>query len=164
MNGGRAERIEMLVDAGAAALFAAASAYALAHFTPIAAVGAAAGVLAFWAALGALRRVRADDPGFALADFSVGEVTPEEADELVLTDADRLNASTSDELVLEDELPQPASDSQVVRLFDPSAMPAPGQLQARIDRHLSEAGPPTAPPDASQALQEALADLRRSLR
>jgi hypothetical protein len=164
MNGDRAERIETLVDASAAALLAAASAYALAHFTPTAAAGAAAGVVAFWVAFKALRRVRADHPGFVLADFRVGEVTAEEVDELVLTDADRLIASTSDELALEDELPQPAPDSRVVRLFDASAMPTPGQLQARIDGHLSEAGPPIAPPDASQALQQALADLRRSLR
>ena len=50
------------------------------------------------------------------------------------------------ELLLEDALVAPDGDSRVVRLFDPSAT-----RQA-------------APPDASQALYDALASLRRSLR
>jgi hypothetical protein len=40
-------------------------------------------------------------------------------------------------------------------------MPTPAQLKDRIDRHLDETDEP---PDASQALFEALAELRRSLR
>jgi hypothetical protein len=43
-------------------------------------------------------------------------------------------------------------------------MPTPGQLKARIDRHLEGGGPAEASPDASQALYDALAELRRSLR
>lgn len=50
------------------------------------------------------------------------------------------------ELLLDDALLAPDEDSRVVRLFDPSAAPQ------------------AAPPDASQALYEALAGLRRSLR
>jgi len=57
-----------------------------------------------------------------------------------------------------------SSDSRVVRLFDPAAMPTPGQLQARIDRHLDGGTSQSPSPDASEALLEALADLRRSLR
>jgi hypothetical protein len=47
-------------------------------------------------------------------------------------------------------------------LFDRKAMPTPGQLQSRIDRHLGHRQ--STPEDASQALSEALAELRRSLR
>jgi hypothetical protein len=58
----------------------------------------------------------------------------------------------------------------VVQLFEPAAMPTAGELKARIDRHV--ANPPIgrdnnstpAPADASGALFEALAELRRSLR
>lgn len=50
------------------------------------------------------------------------------------------------ELLLENALGAPGEDSRVVRLFDPSAAPQ------------------AAPPDASQALYDALASLRRSLR
>jgi hypothetical protein len=41
-------------------------------------------------------------------------------------------------------------------------MPTPGELSDRIDRHLERE--PAAAPDASQALHDALAELRRSLR
>ena len=63
--------------------------------------------------------------------------------------------------VLDDILAELGPDSRVVRLFDRSAMPTPGQLQSRIDAHQSRS---TAPNDASQQLSEALAQLRRSLR
>jgi hypothetical protein len=110
---------------------------------------------------------------------------PEVADELFLTDADRLQPLKAhdldellltdshrvhplervapDELVLEDILAELGPESRVVRLFDPAAMPTPGQLNARIERHLGEESASTAPPDASQALYDALAELRRSL-
>ena len=84
-------------------------------------------------------------------------------DELLLTDADRLEAGT-DPLVLDDILTEMGPDSRVVRLFDRKAMPTPGQLKSRIDSHLDRAAQPTAPEDAAQALSDALAELRRSLR
>jgi hypothetical protein len=86
--------------------------------------------------------------------------------ELLLTDSDRLHPSERDapeELVLEDILAELGPESRVVRLFDPAAMPTPAQVKARIERHLGEESAPTAPPDASQALYDALAELRRSL-
>jgi len=52
----------------------------------------------------------------------------------------------------------------VVRLFDVSAMPSPGELKHRIDRHLDGPSPSSPPPDASQALHDALSELRRTLR
>jgi hypothetical protein len=116
-------------------------------------------------------------------EFRIIESQP--ADELFLTDADRLQPleaadlgelqltafdrlhslerDASDELVLEDILAELGPESRVVRLFDPAAMPTPRQLNARIERHLGEESGSTAPPDASQALYDALAELRRSL-
>jgi hypothetical protein len=74
------------------------------------------------------------------------------------------SASTDEPLVLDDILADLGPDSRVVRLFDPAAMPTPGQLNARIARHLDRDAAPVASHDASQALHDALAELRRSLR
>jgi hypothetical protein len=74
-------------------------------------------------------------------------------------------AVDDDLLVLDDVLSEIGPDSRVVRLFDPAAMPTPGQLKARIDRHLIEGALPRATShDASQALYDALAELRLELR
>jgi hypothetical protein len=82
-------------------------------------------------------------------------------DELVLTDADRFDGSEA--LLLDDILAEIGSDARVVRLFDRTAMPTPGQLRSRIAGHLGGASPVEAPADAAQALSDALAELRRSL-
>jgi hypothetical protein len=65
--------------------------------------------------------------------------------------------------LLDDEALQFGPDSRVVRLFDAAAMPTPGQLGSRIDHHLH--GEPAAmqSAEAAQALQDALAELRRSI-
>jgi hypothetical protein len=90
------------------------------------------------------------------------------ASELVLTDADRLGVAEDgaqlEPLVLDDILADLGPDARVVRLFDRRAMPTPGQLKSRIGSHLEQGMPGTAAPDASQALSDALAELRRSLR
>lgn len=93
-----------------------------------------------------------------------------EPDELLLSDADRVASDAP--LDLQDVLEEIGPDSRVVRLFDRKAMPAPtpGQLQSRIAEHMkdgtSRSAPSnlTGPSDASKALSEALAELRRSLR
>jgi len=87
-------------------------------------------------------------------------------DELILTDADRLVAASPEAqpLLLDDILTELGPQSRVVRLFDPKAMPTPGQLKSRIDSHLDHAPAPPATSDASEALSAALAELRRSLR
>jgi crotonobetainyl-CoA:carnitine CoA-transferase CaiB-like acyl-CoA transferase len=74
-------------------------------------------------------------------------------------------SSSSIELLLSDALGQPDPDSRVVQLFDPARMPTAGELKSRIDRHLGKNTYTRAEqqPDASDALYEALADLRRSL-
>ena len=77
-------------------------------------------------------------------------------------------------LVLQDALPAPDPDSRVVQLFARQPLPTAGELKARIDAHLE--GQPhrqptpaaggevvSLPVDASAALRNAIADLRRSL-
>jgi len=166
MIGRSTARIESAVDTGAAALFAAAVAYVL-H---ILVAGSAetvggGGALAFALCFAGLRRIEPEPRHFKVTDFVIQPVATVRPDELVLTDADRcLPPQAGDELVLDDILAEIGPDSRVVRLFDRAAMPTPGQLKARIDRHLDEeAAAPDASPDASQALYDALAELRRSL-
>jgi hypothetical protein len=86
------------------------------------------------------------------------------ANELLLTLADRLDPADDDPLVLDDILAEIGPDARVVRLFDRKAMPTPGQLKTRIDNHLGQESSPATPSDASQALSDALAELKRSLR
>jgi hypothetical protein len=87
--------------------------------------------------------------------------------ELLLTTVQMLQPqppSCDDELLLVDVLAKLQPDSRVVQLFDRARVPTAGELKARIDRHLSQARPAVGEqPDASQALYDALADLRRSL-
>lgn len=137
--------------------------------------------------VGRAKGSRAPLPEFVVCDFEFVD-EPEELlltervsqrDELMLTDSDRISPgelllTDSDRadapLVLDDILAELGPDSRVVRLFDRKAMPTAGQLQSRIDDHLRDGAPRFAPPDvagpsdASQALSEALAELRRSLR
>lgn len=176
-----AERIEAAVDQIAAALFALAVGYVgylfLESSSPIVRLVAAvsASFIGYAAAALLLRRVPPRRPGFAIADFehsAMPEFEPELEEllltqwtELLLTDADRVRpipVNHADVLVLDDILAEIGPGARVVRLFDPDAMPTPGQLKSRIDKHLcrEEAA---AFPDASQALHEALAELRRSL-
>jgi hypothetical protein len=74
-------------------------------------------------------------------------------------------------LILDQRVEAEAAPRRVVSLFGGDEVPTPGELQRRIAAHLSaHPAPPvpgTAPhvvPDASAALFEALAGLRRSLR
>ena len=177
-------RIEKTVDRAAAAVFALACGYA-AHtwFAAVAgplvfAKSAAAGAFAYLLSLRALTSVQPQSRKLAVPAFQVREIEPDELllteryepDELLLTDryepeelllTERYE-SAEEPLVLDDILDQLSPDSRVVRLFDPAAMPTPAQLKSRIDRHLDGAAPDA--PDASQALHEALAELRRSIR
>ena len=170
-----ATRIETNVDRAASALFALAAAYAAyaylswdsARPLPAAAVAGAGGLayLLCSRALGAVQPARAR---FAVPVFDVRAVDPDRLDELVLTESDRIAPAAGERapepLVLDDILAEIAPGSRVVRLFDRAAMPAPGQLNARIDRHLAGEPSSSGSADASQALYDALAELRRSLR
>ncbi len=99
-----------------------------------------------------------------LDDTLLGELLLTDADRLALSDPDEPGSADGGELLLDDILAELAPDARVVRLFDVNAMPTPGQLQASIDRHLSSTDTRSEPPDASDALHQALAELRRSLR
>lgn len=184
MHGVSVVRIEKAVDRAAAAVFALACGYAAyAWFAAVAgpfllAKTAAAGVFAYLLCLRALTSVQPLSPRLAVPPFEVGDIEMDELllteryepDELLLTEryeADELllterYESAEEPLVLDDILDQLSPDSRVVRLFDPAAMPTPAQLKSRIDRHLDGAAPEA--PDASQALHDALAELRRSIR
>ena len=160
----RADRIESIVDIVAAGLLGLAVASAIVILGWPVAAAACGGGAALLVAGVALRAVRPDAQDFRLAQFEVSEI--ETVDELVLTDADRLppDVPDPDELVLDDILVELEPDSRVVRLFDAAAMPTPGQLKARIDRHLGDGATTAGLADASEALHEALDELRRSLR
>ena len=171
MDARRIERIERGAELVGAAAFAAAVAYAALRFGPIPA--AVAGAVAFFAMFQILGRVGADVPTFALDHFEASELPPAvEPEELLLTEVhepeaeelllDDVFTESDAVLVLEDVLARLGENSRVIRLFDPAAMPTPGEMQSRIDRHLEDA--PERNAEASKALHEALSDLRKSLR
>lgn len=176
MQGASARNIERVVVTAAAAAFAGAVAFAtfrsLERFVSEPGLGGlTAGAMTFGYLLCGrmLDRVDASEPKFNVPLFDLGAIKPADADELVLTDADRIEpvqqpGPGEEPLELDDILHEVAPDARVVQLFDPAAMPTPGQLKARIDRHLGDRPAPAGCPDASQALVDALAELRQSLR
>ena len=168
MDASLAKRIETNVDHTASALFGAAAGYAgyaacRMHVGQLQAVlaGVLIGIVGVGVTLRALGLVKADKSDFALPGFEPAGI--ELSDELLLTEVYSPPSSGDDELVLEDILAKLSGDSRVVRLFDPAAVPTPGQLKAQIDRHL-DSNPGVQGYDASHALHEALDELRRSLR
>ena len=187
MDANRIERIESGAERSAAALFGGAVGYAVYKwlgglaFEPqralyAAIAGGAACVLCGLALTSAARGqskhripvfdLREFDPfgteELLLTDRADGELLLTERAELILTDADR--RERDDVLVLDDVRAEITGDSRVVRLFDRDAMPTPGELKSRIDGHLEQGSAATGPVDASQALSDALAELKRSLR
>ena len=154
MNARTAERIESGLDAGAALLLAAAVGYVLSTLAVAQTAVAGAGV-AFGLCFVSLRRIQPGKP----AGSTEGSAAKPVAD--LLAEADRSLAHAEDELVLDDVLAVLNPDSRVVRLFERDAMPTPGEIQSRIDHHL---GAQAKAPDASQALHDALFELRRSLK
>jgi hypothetical protein len=176
------DRVETAMDAAAATMFGGAVAYATLNWLISPGperwgYSAGAGIVASLLCLRTMRMFESQKPSLAVPIFNVRDLEPEfdellltDADrvgraELVLTDADRLALPPPEPLVLEDILTEIGPDARVVRLFDPKSMPTPAQLKARIDSHLGQGSTPhAAPSDASQALSEALAQLRRSLR
>ena len=179
MHGGREERIEKLCDRVAAAVLSAAVSGALALLLAgkvavpqLAVAAAAAGLVAFLAAARLLRSVGREPQHFRLANFDWPELAFDQWDELLLTEQVELlltarvtpARSVADELALDDILARLGENSRVVRLFDPAATPTPGQLNARIEHHLRRDSARAASQDASQALFDALTQLRASLR
>ena len=69
----------------------------------------------------------------------------------------------SDSLLLDDVVTRigPAASSQTAR---ETLVPTPGELQARVERHLRDSRAAAAGADAANELRDALAELRRSVR
>ena len=130
------------------------------------AAGGISAIVAYPAAQLLLRVLEGGPRPFQQPVFNIVRIEPVELDELLLTQSDRLQPpGDRAPLELDDILVEIAPDFRVVQLFDPLAMPTPGQLKARIDRRHLDGGTSHSPsPDASEALFAALADLRRSLR
>ena len=171
MQAGSVTLVEKNVDCAASALFAAAAGYAA--YVPLAlrstgplpgAEAAAIAALAYLLCVRSLNAVQPRPRRLPVAVFDVREIEETGLPELLLTDRHEEPASAEEPLLLDDILSELAPDSRVVRLFDPATMPTPGQLNASIERHLGKDGSEAAPRDASQALRDALAELRRSLR
>jgi len=161
-------RIERAVDALASAAFALAWGGAIYawlagnefQLTATAAIAAPA----YFAATRILGAIKPEPRKLPVSIFDVREVGPMELPELLLTERYEASAGSEEALVLDDILAKLGSDSRVVRLFDPAAMPTPGQLNDRIERHLERVPPAHVGHDATQALHDALAELRRSIR
>jgi hypothetical protein len=179
-------RIEKNVDRIASALFALACGYATKLWFAgelqkpvLGAATLAAAAFAYLLSARALGAVRPQLPRLAVPIFDVREVEPmdtgelqpaNEAElvdppELLLTDrADQDRTAGEEPLLLDDILADLGSNSRVVRLFDPAAMPTAPQLGSRFDRNFEAQASAAQTHDAAQALHEALAELRRSLR
>jgi hypothetical protein len=168
MSWGRAERLEAGADGLAAAALTLAVAFTATNMAPGLVAAAASALVGCTAYLG-LRNIMPEPETFRIAEFVIQPFKPEPCEELLLTEADRFDPripgrhAEPAELLLDDVLARLGPESRVVRLFDPSAMPSAGELQYRIDRHVRKDGLLSALPDASQALYEALSELRRSL-
>lgn len=127
-----------------------------------AAAGLAGGLIGWF-----LVRIVPGHPPATFAAFELAPVAPDFVDEEM--DPFVAPAEAEEPLLLDDALVETDPDSRVVQLFAVSQAPTAGELQARIDRHLHHRPAaswdgPRAVPDATEALHNALDDLRRSLR
>lgn len=174
--------LDWLVEVAGASAPALAAAFAAAKLAPINGFSTTiavviAGGSVFAVALAAMRMVPAEGHQLALPDFAAVVLEDELLldqplaleeflldQPLVAETAEAAKTGAVAELLLDDPLPAPTSDSRVVQLFADGRIPSAGQLRDRIDRHLADGGKPVPVADASDALSEALAELRRSLR
>lgn len=165
----RADRVVDAVGASAAGIGAAATAWLVAIETggPPLVWASLAGVVGVFVGSRIMRAV----PGATAATlipFETATIDFEDPSEVLLLE---------DEILLLDEVlveplvePEPEPVSRVVQLFAPDAAATPGQMQARIERHLArnEDGEwdnaASQSDDASAALHAALSDIRRTLR
>ena len=163
--------IESTTARAASALFAVACGYAswvwFAASVGQPVLGGEAAAVAAFAYLAMLRVLDAVPPTASrlpVPVFDVRDIAEPEPEELLLTQRHTPCPPAGDPLLLDDILAELGPDSRVVRLFDPAAMPTAGQLRSRIEDRLARNSLSNQPQDASQALHEALAELRRSLR
>ena len=169
-------RLDWAVEVAGALAPALAAAFAAAKFAPaygwavpIAGLVAGGGALTVaWVALRMVppepRRLRLPAFGGVLLDEEL--LLDQPVADILLLDQPLVEreAQTLAELLLDDPLAAPAADSRVVQLFADGRMPNAGQLMTRIDQHLADSGKAVPAADASDALSDALAELRRSLR
>lgn len=113
----------------------------------------ALGLVACALVLALLRRLRHSGEAFAMPRFERVEIEPDGVAEL-----------PEPELLLNDVLGAPEPQSRVVRLFDARPARGGGELQADVLPLCSAVRPIPTPPDATEALHDALAALRQSLR
>ena len=174
-------RFDWLMELGGALALGLAAAFAAFKAAPslglkpyVAMAGSGLGALLAGALV--MRLVRPEPRIHPLAAFAVipigGDILEltEVADEPLLLDTPFEEPVVDLALLLEDALPETDPGSRVVQLFASPAIPTPGQLKERIDRHLATGtmhmvrefeGPAS---DASDALFAALNELKRSLR
>lgn len=134
-------RAEWAMDVVAAAIFAGAASFATWAVALDAGRATVLIAAAFAVAYFGLRQISAGERPFALAAFPLEPFEP----------THEAQGEATGELILEDMLATVSPDARVVQLFGSSQ----GQLGSSHSR--------TAPPDASQALSDALAELRRSM-
>ena len=135
------DRAEQALDGAAAAMFAAAVGFGFWAIESGNGIAMAAAAAAFLAAKFGLGLITAETKTYPMPAISPAAID-------TIAEAP---GGADDELILEDKLVEVSPDARVVRLFGPS--------QSHRSNH-----PGQAPPDGSQALSEALAELRRSLR
>lgn len=170
-----ARRIEKNIQRAASAAFAVAVGYAaytwLAGFAVQPQLGAETGgaaAIAYLVASRALNAVRPRGDEMPVKMFDLRAIDPIAPAELLLGVEDRYEPAVEAgeaPLELDDILAEIGPDSRIVRLFDPAAMPTASELKSRIDHHLDgQSSSEGQSAEAAQALHEALAELRRSVR
>ena len=168
MHRGSVARVEKLADCAASAVLALACGFAASQWLA-GAVGrlpasAAIAAAAYFLSVRLLGSIQPQPRRLPVAIFDVRELEPIEPAELLLTERLDQPSRGTDPLLLDDILAELGPDSRVVRLFDPASMPTAGDLRLRIEKHLDGEAAAARSSDAAQALHEALAELRRSIR
>lgn len=168
MHRGSVARVEKLADCAASAVLALACGFAASQWLAGAVArlpaSAALAAAAYFLSVRLLGSIQPQPRRLPVAIFDVRELEPIEPAELLLTERLDQPSRGTDPLLLDDILAELGPDSRVVRLFDPASMPTAGDLRLRIEKHLDGEAAAARSSDAAQALHEALAELRRSIR
>ena len=168
MHRGSVARVEKLADCAASAVLALACGFAASQWLAGAVArlpaSAALAAAAYFLSVRLLGSIQPQPRRLPVAIFDVRELEPIEPTELLLTERLDQPSRGTDPLLLDDILAELGPDSRVVRLFDPASMPTAGDLRLRIEKHLDGEATAARSSDAAQALHEALAELRRSIR
>ncbi|HSR00581.1 MAG TPA: hypothetical protein VLM36_11795 [Sphingomicrobium sp.] len=171
MHRGSVARVEKLADCAASAVLALACGFAASQWLAGAVArlpaSAALAAAAYFLSVRLLGSIQPQPRRLPVAIFDVRElepIEPIEPTELLLTERLDQPSRGTDPLLLDDILAELGPDSRVVRLFDPASMPTAGDLRLRIEKHLDGEATAARSSDAAQALHEALAELRRSIR